>query len=105
MCHLINSTSQQAGDNSTHCSTECVSCSLSLPSVTSRVGDILWPIRSSELAVPNCYLWGYLEQRVYRSRSHTIEKLQCDIRNAVVTKRQDLLHRVIGSFVHRLKTM
>lgn len=80
--------------HSTHCSTECASCSQSLPSVTSRVGDISWHTRSPELAVPNYYLWGYLEELVCRSRSYTLVKLKRDIRDAVATIRQDLLRRV-----------
>jgi hypothetical protein len=86
----------------THCS-KCGSCSESLPSVTSRVGDISWPILSPKMAVPNCCLWGYLENRVYRSRSHTTVKLKRDIRKAVATIRQDLLRRVFESFVNRLR--
>jgi hypothetical protein len=82
----------------THYSKECGNCSQYVPSVKSRVGGILWTILSPKLAVPNCCLWGYLEDRVYHSRSYTIVKVKRDIQEVITTIRQDLLHRVLKAF-------
>jgi hypothetical protein len=73
--------------------------------VISRFGDIPWPARLPDLAVPDFFLWGLLKERVYRNRPHTTEELKHAIQGeiAVMNQDQDLLRRVFDNFVDRLR--
>jgi hypothetical protein len=39
-------------------------------------GEIAWPARLSDLTVPDFFLWGFLKDRVFRSRIMTIPELK-----------------------------
>ena len=39
-------------------------------------GDIGWPARSPDLSMCDFFLWGYLKDKVFRHRPHTIEDLK-----------------------------
>ena len=43
--------------------------------VISRFGDIAWPAQSPDLTVPDFFLWGFLNDRVFRRRIVTIQEL------------------------------
>ena len=39
-------------------------------------GDIGWPARSPDLSMCDFFLWGYLKDKVFRHRPHTIEEIK-----------------------------
>lgn len=45
----------------------------------SRQGDILWPPGSSDLTPTNCFLCGFLMNRVYTHKSKTLLRLKSKI--------------------------
>jgi hypothetical protein len=69
----------------------------------SRFGDIAWPARSPELAVPDFFLWGFLKDRVFRRRIITIQELKQAIVDEVAAIDEDLRRRVYGNFRKRLQ--
>jgi len=53
-------------------------------------GDIAWPAQSPELAIPDFFLWGFLKDRVFRSRIMTIQELKQAIVDEVAAIVEDL---------------
>jgi hypothetical protein len=51
--------------------------------VMSRFGDVAWPPHSPDLSACDFLLWGYLKQKVYVNRPHTIQDLKDNIRAEV----------------------
>jgi hypothetical protein len=62
-----------------------------------------WPVRSPNLTVPYFFLLGPLKERVYRNRPHTIQELKRAIRDEIAAINKELLRRLFGSFVDRLR--
>jgi len=56
-----------------------------------HVSGITWPVRSPDLTVPDFFQWGYLKERVFRSRSHT----QCRSWNGIFGMK--LLHKCLAA--------
>lgn len=71
--------------------------------VISRFGDIAWPARSPDLAVPDFFLWGFLKDRVFRRSTMTIQELKQAIVDEVAAIDEDLRRRVYGNFRKRLQ--
>jgi hypothetical protein len=61
----------------------------------------LWPARSPDLNPCDFYLWGNLEQKVYKPNPHTTEELKENIRNEVSAISPGELQRVITNLVRR----
>ena len=57
-------------------------------------GDIAWPARSPDLTVPDFFLWGFLEDRVFRGRITTIQELKQATVDEVAAIDEDLWRRV-----------
>ena len=70
--------------------------------VISRFGDIAWPARSPDLTVPDCFLRGFLKDRVFQWRIMTIQELKQAIVDEVAAI-DDLWRRVYGNFQTRLQ--
>jgi len=66
-------------------------------------GDIALPPRSPDLTVPNFFLWGFLQDRVFRRRIMTIQEIKQTIVDEVTAIDEDLRRRVYGNFQTRLK--
>jgi len=66
-------------------------------------GDIAWPARSSELTVPDFFLWGFRKDHVFRRRIVTIQELKQAIVDEVAAIDEDLRRRVYGNFQTRLQ--
>jgi hypothetical protein len=49
----------------------------------SRFGDLTWPSRSPGLTAPDYFLWGYLKEKVFANRLHTIEELKTAIHREI----------------------
>ena len=45
----------------------------------SRKGDVEWPARSADLSIYDFFLWGYLKEKVFKSRPHNLEELKIRI--------------------------
>ena len=63
----------------------------------SKLGDVAWPPRSSDLIVPYFYLLGYLKGLVYRGSPMNIKKLKRLIRREKKDISTDVLKRL---FLH-----
>jgi hypothetical protein len=59
----------------------------------------LWPPGSADVSVCDFYLWGIIEGKVYRNKSHTAETLQSKIRNVIDMNIMDKLQRVLQGFI------
>jgi hypothetical protein len=66
----------------------------------SRFSDLTWPSRSPDLTAPVYFLWGYLKEKVFANRLHTIEELKTAIRREIP---RDMLQRVMDAFPRRLQ--
>ena len=66
-------------------------------------GDIAWPARSSDLTVPEFFLWGFLKYRVFRRRIVTIQELKQATVDGVAAIDEDLRRRVYGNLQTRLQ--
>ena len=47
--------------------------------LTSRSGDVPWPPRSTDLALPDLFLWGYLKEKLYINITNTLHGLKNNI--------------------------
>jgi len=52
-------------------------------------GDITWPARSSDLTVPDFFLWGFLKDRVFRRLIMIIQELKQAIVDEVAATDED----------------
>ena len=66
-------------------------------------GDIAWPARSSDLTVPEFFLWGFLKYRVFRRRIVTIQELKQATVDEVAAIDEDLRRRVYGNLQTRFQ--
>ena len=69
----------------------------------SRFGDVLWPARSPDLTAPDYFLWGYLKEKVYSRRLHTIPDLKMAIQEEIRAIPNDMIQRVMTNFRERLQ--
>lgn len=65
-------------------------------------GDIKWPARSPDLTPLDFFFWGYLRDRIYRTRPANIQELQSRIENCVETITVDMLDRVRDNIEQRV---
>jgi len=61
-------------------------------------GDIVWPARFPNLAVPDLFLWGFLKDRVFWRHIMTIQEIKRAIVDEVAAIDEDLWRRVYGNF-------
>lgn len=69
----------------------------------SRFGDVLWLARSPDLTAPDYFLWGYLKEKVYSRRLHTIPDLKMAIQEEIRAIPNDMIQRVMTNFRERLQ--
>lgn len=66
-------------------------------------GDVGWPARSPDLSICDFFLWGYLKEKVFKHRPHTIPELRERIREEVNAIPLDMCQRAIQNFRERLQ--
>jgi hypothetical protein len=66
-----------------------------LQHVISSFGDIEWPARSPDLSACEFFLWGYLKEKVYAHRPHTIRELKDCIREEIQGIPVNMLRKVM----------
>ena len=71
--------------------------------VISYFDDIAWPARSPDLTVPDFFLWGFLNDRVFWRRIVTIQELKQAIIDEVAAIDENLRRRMYGNFQTRLQ--
>jgi hypothetical protein len=64
----------------------------------SRFGNIAWPARSPDLAVPDYLLWGYVESKVYKTHSANIDYIKQRILECIQGIRKEMLQRIMADF-------
>lgn len=67
-----------------------------------RRGTIEWPPRSPDLTPLDYFLWGYLKERVYKTRPVNIDDLKQRISNEIDTITVEMLRNVRDEFSLRL---
>ena len=67
-----------------------------------RRGVIEWPARSPDLTPLDYFLWGYLKDRVYRTKPANIEELKQRIRDEITAIEQDMIERAVSSFYDQM---
>ena len=71
--------------------------------VISPFGDIAWRARSPDLTVPDFFLWGFLQDRVFQWRIMSIQELKQATVDEVAAIDEDLRRRVYSNFQTRLQ--
>ena len=71
--------------------------------VISRFGDIAWPARSPDLTVPDFFLWGFLNNRVFQWPIMTIQELKQAIVDEVAAIDEDVRRSVYRDLQTRLQ--
>lgn len=71
--------------------------------LVSRRGDLEWPARSPDLSVCDFFLWGYLKEKVFKHRPHTLPELRERIVEEVNAIPRDMCERAARSFRNRLQ--
>ncbi|KAF0710687.1 Reverse transcriptase domain-containing protein, partial [Aphis craccivora] len=66
-------------------------------------GDIGWPARSPDLSMCDFFLWGYLKDKVFRHRPHTIEDLKQKITEEIEAIPVETCRKSYESFRDRLQ--
>lgn len=67
-----------------------------------RRGAIEWPPRSPDLTPLDFFLWGYLKNKVYRSRPTNLNDLELRIRNLLLQVPNEFLQNSLREFEDRL---
>lgn len=67
-----------------------------------RNGPIRWPPRSPDLTPLDFFLWGYLKDKVFRTRAETLDEMSRRILEFCSVVDADMLERVRESFVTRI---
>ena len=65
-------------------------------------GAIPWPARSPDLTPLDFFSWGYLKDRVYKSKPVSVAELQNSIRAEIVNITEEMLHNVQEAVYVRL---
>ncbi len=71
--------------------------------IISRNSEISWPSRSPDLTPPDYFLWGYLKERVYINKPHTIQQLKDNICAEIRGLQPELLSAVMENAVERAR--
>jgi hypothetical protein len=66
-------------------------------------GDVGWPARSPDLSIYDFFLWGYLKERVFKRRPHTLPELKERIIEEVDAITREMCERAVQSFRDRLQ--
>ena len=66
--------------------------------VVSLRGDVVWPARSPVLSMCDFFLWGYLKEKVFRHRPHTIHELKARITEEVNAIPLEMCRNTVRSF-------
>lgn len=67
-----------------------------------RRGSIEWPARSPDLTPLDYFLWGYLKDRVYRTKPQNIAELQQRIRDEMNSIQPEMIKRATSTFYNRM---
>jgi len=65
-------------------------------------GDLGWPARSPDLSICDFFLWGYLKEKVFRHRPHTLQELKRRIIEEVNAIPNQMCQNAARSFQNRL---
>ena len=70
-----------------------------------RRGTIEWPARSPDLTPLDFFLWGYLKNKVYSKKFHSLDELKSAIKHEIdeLKSNTELLKRVCASVTARVK--
>lgn len=72
-------------------------------SIISRNSPIAWPPRSCDLTPLDFFLWGYVKSQVYGNKPRTLNDLKTNIERVIAGIRGDMLKKVVGNWVHRIR--
>jgi hypothetical protein len=72
--------------------------------VISRFGDVEWPPHSPDLSACDFFLWGYLKEKVYAHRPHTIQELKDCIREEIQGIPVNMLRKVMDNVRQHAET-
>ena len=67
----------------------------------SHRSEFLWPPRSPDLSPLDFYLWGFVKERVFHSRSAGIRELKRVVKDIIQSVDVDTLQRVVANFHQR----
>lgn len=71
--------------------------------IISRYSDFNWPSRSPDLTAPDFFLWGYLKDRVFRSKPRTLPHLRNNIQEEIQAIGPDTLRKVMEQAMERAR--
>lgn len=67
-----------------------------------RREEIVWPGRSPDLTALDYFLWGYLKDRVYKTKPRSIEDLCQKIRDEIALIYPDMIQNALSDFYNRV---
>lgn len=67
-----------------------------------RRGAVEWPARSPDLSPLDFFFWGYLKEKVYRTKPQDLAQLQQKISQEAQDIPRDYLQNAVGGFYNRL---
>ena len=71
--------------------------------IISRSSDFNWLRRSPDLTAPDFFLWGYLKDRVFRSKHRTLAHLRNNIQVEIQALGSDTLRKVMEQAIERAR--
>lgn len=71
--------------------------------IISRRSVFSWPPRSPDLTAPDCFLWGYLKEKVYVNKPQTIPQLKNNIRDEIRAITPEILRKVMENVLERAR--
>lgn len=66
-------------------------------------GDVGWPARSPDLSICDFFLWGYLKEKVFKTRPHTLQELKERIIEEVNATPRDMCQQAVQNFRNRVQ--
>ena len=69
----------------------------------SNKSEFIWPPRSPDLNPLDFFLWGYMKEEIHRAQPGSITEVKQLIENFMASITEDLLQRVTGQFVSRIR--
>ena len=69
----------------------------------SNKSEFTWPPRSPDLNPLDFFIWGYMKEEIHRAQPGSIAEVKQLIENFMASITEDLLQRVTGQFVSRIR--
>ena len=70
--------------------------------IISHTADVVWPPRSCDLTLLDCYFWGAVKDKCYADKPETIDALKDNIREAIDEIQLQTIDNVLKNWTDRV---